>query len=321
MAGRFFDGRDILIGQGGSMAYEFHSDEHEAIRMLQTRVVANLFTSSVKEQFALKGGLAFQAVMGSERATADLDLDASKEMPVARLREAMRRSIADSLTGLLEGVHVTEPKQTDTVCRWKIWGMLPGTASEVHFKVEVSRRDELATPSDAAWFDWKSEGKAVDGVRAKAHRPEVLCFMKLKALLSSMRDAPRDLHDLNVLIEAGYKPESKMMAKLTDAELVNLADDAWDKVEMMSYPRFMSEVAPYLPPAVATRIDEGVYEEMRIRVGSCAESWAHEEVGRRLGAPEGSWSGASKEDLLARLSSRRCAQASLGSLPEPKSPS
>lgn len=30
------------------MAYSFHSDEHAAIRMLQTRVVANLFASSIK---------------------------------------------------------------------------------------------------------------------------------------------------------------------------------------------------------------------------------------------------------------------------------
>lgn len=290
------------------MAYSFYSDEHEAIRLLQTWVVAHLFASSVKEEFAIKGGLAFQAVMGSERATADLDLDASREMPVAKLREAMRRSIAAGLDGLLEGVHVTEPKQTDTVCRWKIWGMLPGTASEVHFKVEVSRRDELATPSDESWVDWKSEGKSVEGVTVKAHRPEVLCFMKLKALLSSMRDAPRDLHDLNVLIEAGYKPEPRMMSKLTDKELVALADDAWGKIELMTHPRFMSEVAPYLPPAVASKVDEGFYDEMRIRVGSCAESWAAEEIDRRMGPEADGWEGRSKEDLLGRLGARRAAR-------------
>lgn len=301
------------------MTYGFYSDEHEAIRMLQTRVVAHLFASSVKEEFALKGGLAFQAVMGSERATADLDLDASQEMPVARLREAMRRSIAAGLAGLLEGVHVTEPKQTDTVCRWKIWGMLPGTASEVHFKVEVSRRDELATPSDASWVDWKSEGRSVEGVTVKAHRPEVLCFMKLKALLSCMRDAPRDLHDLNVLIEAGYKPEPRLMSKLTDKELVELADEAWGKIELMTHPRFMSEVAPYLPPVVASKVDEGFYDEMRIRVGSCAESWAAEEIDRRMGPESGCWAKDSHEELIGRLRARRSSTPAHQDQSHPKS--
>lgn len=186
--------------------------------------------------------------MGSKRATSDLDLDAAKDLPVERLRQVMRHAIADSLDGVLSDVHVTEPKQTDTVCRWKIWGVVPGSASEVHFKVEVSRRDALATPDDAEWFDWKSEGQTVEGVRVKAHRPEILCFMKLKALLSPERDAPRDLHNLNVLIQAGYKPDPKTMAKLTTQELLTMADEAWSKIELMTFERFGSEVAPYLPP-------------------------------------------------------------------------
>lgn len=297
------------------MAYSFHSDEHEAIRMLQTRVVANLFASSIKERCAIKGGLAFQAVMGSERATSDLDLDASKDLPVERLRQAMRHAIADSLDGVLTDVHVTEPKQTDTVCRWKIWGVVPGSASEVHFKVEVSRRDALATPDDAEWFDWKSEGQIVEGVRVKAHRPEILCFMKLKALLSPARDAPRDLHDLNVLIQAGYKPDPKTMAKLTSQELLTMADEAWGKIELMTFERFGSEVAPYLPPAIAKRVDSDFYDEMRIRVGSCIEKWMGEEIDRRLGEDAHALP---REEISKRLEARRAALDAMGKPAGPK---
>lgn len=284
------------------MAYAFHSDQHEAIRLLQCRVVANLFASSVRERFAIKGGLALQAVMGSERATADLDLDAAKDLPVDKLREALREAIEKSLAGILVDVHVTEPKQTETVCRWKIWGFLPGTTAEVHFKVEVSRRDALATPDDAQWCDWRSEGHVVDGVRVKAHRPDMLCFMKLKALLSPARDAPRDIHDLNVLISAGYRPAPEAMDKLEDGELLAMADEAWAKIELMDYPRFMSEVAPYLPPAQARMVDEGFYDELRIRVGSTVEQWMVDEIDRRLG--EGA-SGLPREAISSRLSARR----------------
>lgn len=284
------------------MAYAFHSDQHEAIRLLQCRVVANLFASSVRERFAIKGGLALQAVMGSERATADLDLDAAKDLPADKLREALREAIEKSLSGILVEVHVTEPKQTETVCRWKIWGFLPGTTAEVHFKVEVSRRDALATPDDAQWCDWRSEGQVVEGVRVKAHRPDMLCFMKLKALLSPARDAPRDIHDLNVLISAGYRPAPEAMDKLQDGELLAMADEAWSKIELMDYPRFMSEVAPYLPPAQARMVDEGFYDELRIRVGSTVEQWMIDEIERRLG--EGA-SRLPRDVISSRLSERR----------------
>ena len=287
---------------GRIMAYSFYSEEHETVRLLQSRVVGHLFSSAVKERFAIKGGLALQAVMGSERATADLDLDAAKDLPVERLRLAMREAVKQSVDGLLDDIHITEPKQTDTVCRWKIWGKLPGSFSEVHFKVEVSRRDALATPDDAEWYPWRSEGQTVDGVIVKAHRPQTLCFMKLKALLSPMRDAPRDLHDLNVLIEAGYKPEPQMMSKLSDDDLMSLADEAWGKVEMMDYSRFMSEVTPYLPPNISKKINESFYDEMRIRVGSTLESWMNDEIDQRLGP------GANllpKDELFKKLQTRR----------------
>lgn len=291
------------------MAYAFHSGQHEAIRMLQCRVVANLFASSVRERFAIKGGLALQAVMGSERATADLDLDAAKDLPLDRLRGAVREAIAASLDGILVDVHVTEPKQTDTVCRWKIWGCLPGTSAEVHFKVEVSRRDALATPDDAQWCDWRSEGNVVEGVRVKAHRPDMLCFMKLKALLSPSRDAPRDIHDLNVLICAGYCPSAEAMDKIGDGELLAMADEAWGKVELMGYARFMSEVAPYLPPAQAKRVDEGFYDELRIRVGSTVEQWMVDEIDRRLGAGS---SALPRDEVAAKLEARRCGLGARG---------
>lgn len=262
--------------------YQFYSKEHEVIRMMQTALVASLFTSSIKEQLALKGGLAMQAVMGSERATADMDLDAAKEMPLDRLQRVMRKAIETELSPMLEDAHVSEPKQTDTVCRWKIWGRIPGSDAEAHFQVEVSRRDAIATPADAAWVDWKSEGVPVEGVKVKAHKAEMMTFMKLLAVTSPARDAPRDLHDLNVLIEAGYKPSSECMAKLSDQELQGLADQAWGKIDLMSFERFEEEVIPFLDPALALKVNETSYDEMRIRVGSAIEGWAGEEINKRL---------------------------------------
>lgn len=268
---------------GMDKKYKFVSPEHEAIKMLQSALVANVFTSSVRDRLALKGGLAFQAVMGSERATSDMDLDACKDLPVDRLRSAMRSCISNSIKGLLEDVRVSEPKMTETTCRWKVWGKLPASSSEVHFKLEISRRDSLATPDDAAWFDWRCEGKPVDGVKVKAHKPEILCMMKLKALLSPVREAPRDLHDLHVLIEAGYKPAPELMARLDDKELVEMAQEAWGRVEKMDFSRYSNEVMPYLPPGIAALVDENSYDDMRLRVGASVESWSIEELSRRLG--------------------------------------
>lgn len=108
--------------------------------LLQTRILAAIFSDTVKHEIVLKGGMAMRAALGSTRMTKDIDLGQSPDIPLTRLQSVMRGAIKKALsTNLLHDVVVSEPKQTDTVGRWKINGQTDG-GSHVQLTVEVSRR-------------------------------------------------------------------------------------------------------------------------------------------------------------------------------------
>ncbi|MFW6272752.1 MAG: nucleotidyl transferase AbiEii/AbiGii toxin family protein [bacterium] len=244
--------------------------------ILQTQILSSMFAKTVENELVLKGGLAFRTAVGSDRKTKDIDLGQSNEVPLERLQRVMRSSIKESLKALnFVDFKVTEPKQTDTVARWKINGKTD-MGSHLQLTVEVSRRgippkEHLERVKYIPPEEYDQPPILVD-----TYSKEALAASKASAFLNPNRVAPRDLYDLHLLITSEVKPSPKLLAGLGEDEIKRCLEDLWDKIEINNYELFKNEVIPFLPKEVAEKIDYDTYEDMRIRVGEHVEMWLKE---------------------------------------------
>lgn len=245
---------------------------------LQARLIYEIFASCVRREFILKGGLAMRALHGSVRVTKDIDLDSPPEIPVDHARARMRGAIKKALEGgcLIEA-QVTEPKQTETVMRWKING-LTRRGSRIHLTVEVSRRgmplaDRVEERDYPAPEGISGACSPKAPAKALVYASDAIAAMKVFALASENRVAPRDIYDLNVLIEAGIEPAPDLLRRLGEQEIEQALSRSWAKIDLMDWKMFRSEVLPTLPPAEASRFTEEEFDRIRMRVGEKVESW------------------------------------------------
>ncbi|MGA7541231.1 MAG: nucleotidyl transferase AbiEii/AbiGii toxin family protein [Steroidobacteraceae bacterium] len=106
----------------------------------QQRLLTCLYRGTESASLVLKGGAAMRVLTASGRYTQDLNFDHDPRRSLASLQKTIRSAIARALKGSgLTDALVSEPKQTDTVARWKISGRT--SAGEVlNLTVEVSRR-------------------------------------------------------------------------------------------------------------------------------------------------------------------------------------
>jgi len=243
--------------------------------LLQAQLLVELMSNAVHHELVLKGGLAMRAVMGSTRFTKDIDLDAATSASVERLQGIVRRSIAKVVrqSGLIADVQVSEPKQTTTTLRWKVNGNAPGTMRPINLSIEVSRREWVA-PFRTVELDLSPQfaGGSARG-RVLVLDSQALAVCKVLALTDPKRDAPRDLFDLSVLVEADVEDPSQLLASQSAERLQQALDELWSKVESMGYDRFCAEVASYLPAEVAEAITAEVYGQLQMVVAENVEGW------------------------------------------------
>lgn len=260
-----------------ALAQEDLVDLIEARNMLQARILGKLFSTSFNRhlKLAVKGGMAMRVAHGVARNTKDIDLDADFETSLQGMRNHVRRSIQASLVDAgLSGLTVSEPKQTETTARWKIFGNLPNH-EQIPFSltVEVSMRESI---EDEMVRDVPMH---VDGkqVFIPVWVDEKLYMNKVCALLSSVRDAPRDVLDLDVLVRADVGLDlPALRARLLDdhpqAHSWN-SDDwvkwMWDKLEAFDEDRFNTEIAAQWTDNPHPTWDD--WQELLLRVGSRLE--------------------------------------------------
>jgi predicted nucleotidyltransferase component of viral defense system len=245
-----------------------------ARELLQYEIIKEIFSRSVDREIVLKGGFAMRALFGSARRTKDIDLqqDARKHS-LPHLQAIMRSAIKATLaSGMLTQVTISEPKQTETVARWKVGGKTHA-GSIVHLTIEVSRRplpsDHLVdVPMRASHFSGMS--RADETTMVSSYSPEAMAASKTIALLSHHRLAPRDLWDLDILISMNVTPPAEMIAHLQNAESRSLL---FDKMEMMTWDLLQSEVIPTLPRSAAKAMTEERFEDMKIRVALAIDKW------------------------------------------------
>jgi len=237
---------------------------------MQMRILSQMFAQNL-EGLVLKGGMAMRVShYRHARATKDIDLDADHDISLSSLQNVVRKSIgAACRDGLLQNVIVTEPKQTDTTARWKVSGYDPRTHQELHLTVEISRRQNID-------LSHTHEGADDDGNRIVVYRDEVIAFQKIKALLCSTREAPRDIADLYLLIQTSVASPVPHLSKwIKEGNIANL-EEMWRKIERMDQKMFREEVLPSLPPTLDGQLMYQDWEHIRLTVGERVEKWLQE---------------------------------------------
>lgn len=249
---------------------------HDAIGWVrdavQSRILAQIFAQRMSG-LVVKGGMAMRVSHSKHaRATKDIDMDASQDIPLSTLQQIVRKSIQLSTRDhLLTNVKITEPKQTETTSRWKIAGTDPRTGQVLNLTVEISRRDQIKEQ------DVRQETFGDDQYEwVQVYRDEVIAFQKIKALLSSTREAPRDISDLYLLIKAQVKsPVPHLRQWLKMGGVANI-EDMWNKIERMDQTLFKAEVLPSLPPTPDGQCMYKDWESIRLTVAEQVDKWLQE---------------------------------------------
>lgn len=236
---------------------------------LQTRLLSQMFSQNL-EGLVLKGGMAMRVShYRHARATKDIDLDADPEISLATLQRLVQKSLeASCRDGLLKNVVLTAPKQTDTTARWKISGYSDRLGQTLNLTVEMSRRSHVEMEHTRVAYE--TEGDIV------VYRDEIIAFQKIKALLSSTREAPRDIADLHLLIQSSVASPVPHLSKwIKEGNIANV-EEMWRKIERMDQQMFRDEVLPSLPPTLDGQIMFNDWEQIRLNVGAQVEQWLNE---------------------------------------------
>lgn len=242
--------------------------------MVQSRILGAIFSKSLKNEIALKGGFAMRVLTGSARYTKDIDLATSPSLPPSVIQGFIRKALADiKNTGLIQNLTVTEPKQTATTQRWKIGGLV--NSQEVHFTIELSRRSDISAEFlETVPFKGTSLGKT--DIPLTCVNLTKMVEAKFDCVKNPTREAPRDIYDLYLLISMNVKPTREAILAYGEDVLKEMKEYVWDKLDKMDYSVAKEKLLTFMPPDVAKKVNEATWEEMRLKVGTAIEDWINE---------------------------------------------
>jgi predicted nucleotidyltransferase component of viral defense system len=229
----------------------------------QQRLLTCLYRGPESSSLVLKGGGAMRVLTASARYTQDLDFDHDPHRSLTSLQKTIRAAIARALQGSgLTQTAISEPKQTDTVARWKISGRT-NTGEDLRLTVEVSRR---GTPdlSHVVKIPVQIGDRTLPRVYVSVYDEQALTDSKLAALLDERRTAPRDIYDLEVLLARGVCPSGIAVERAGGAEV--LMRRVSQKLDLLIWPLFRDQVIPALPHEIQAHIDENEYLAMKERL-------------------------------------------------------
>lgn len=229
----------------------------------QQRLLTCLYRGSESSSLVLKGGGAMRVLTASARYTQDLDFDHDPHRSLTSLQKTIRSAVARALQGSgLALISISEPKQTDTVARWKIFGRT-STGEDLHLTVEVSRR---GTPDlrHVVKVPVQIGDRTLPRVYVSVYDEQALTDNKLAALLDERRAAPRDIYDLEVLLARGVCPSEAAVERAGGRAA--LMRRVGEKLDLLSWPLFRDQVIPALPREIQMHVDEDEYLAMRMRL-------------------------------------------------------
>jgi predicted nucleotidyltransferase component of viral defense system len=230
---------------------------------LQQRLLTYLFRGAEGSSLVLKGGGAMRVITESARYTQDLDFDHDPHRTLGSLQRTVRAAIERALQGSgLISTSISEPKQTDTVARWKIAARTVA-GEDVHLTVEVSRR-RAPDISHVVKVPVQVADRTLPRVYVSVYDEQALADNKLAALLDERRTAPRDIYDLELLLARGVCPTVSAVEAAGGYE--SLMRRLGEKLDLMAWNLFRDQVLPALPREIQLNIDEEEYIAMKIRL-------------------------------------------------------
>jgi predicted nucleotidyltransferase component of viral defense system len=251
-------------------------DDQIAREILQAQLLSALFQNRARKELILKGGLAMRHVYRSHRMTKGLDLSAAAGATIETMKATVSRALVQTValaarTGILDDAKISAPKQTETTQRWKLNGRIAGSDSLVQLTVEVSRR---GTPPDAL-VDSVPVEPIYGAPAAVVHvfKPIAMAAGKVAALTDPKRDAPRDVWDLDLLIEMRVEPPIDLLSKMGKRTIDEALATLWPKLDAMDFSHVIAELRAFLPRPLMNALTEDEWTMMRTRVGDEVESW------------------------------------------------
>lgn len=246
-------------------------EAHVARELVQARLIGAIFSKTVRSEIALKGGLAMRILTGSMRHTQDIDLAASPSVPKKTVASCIERAVAQlRSTGLVKDLELHEKsKQTDITQRWMVKGTV-GT-HEILLKVEVSRRQEVLA-EDMVKANY-SPAPGLGEVQVACLGLSALAAGKFDCLRNPNREAPRDIYDLYILVSMDVRPKREALLAYGRETLAGMRSMIWAKLEKMDFESAKAELLPWLPPEIASRFDEAMWDEIRYVVEEKVGEW------------------------------------------------
>lgn len=243
----------------------------EVRNAFQARLLAAIYKARAPGELILKGGGAMKVRTGSARFTKDLDLDHDPNRGLDALVKSIRKAIDQAFIGGFKKIAVTEPKQTDTVARWKIHAEGP-KGEEFQMTLEVSRRHEIDMTDVEASLLQINDRSFSTRAYIDVYKSDKLVEMKMYALLDENRIAPRDVYDLDLLLGNGASPSMAALSSMQE-KYGDLGEQLIRKLEAMPWGMFESQTLNVIPDELRARIDEREYGAMKDRILTEVMKW------------------------------------------------
>lgn len=239
-----------------------YSLPQQSIELFHLIFLSHFGRNADKSLYALKGGCNLRFFFGSIRYSEDLDLDV-KTMALDTLKNKVRRILKSAafvnnlMVKGLKLTEFTEPKQTETVQRWKCRLKHDKASLELNTKIEFSRRR-------------LDKGLEFDPVEARLiaayHLLPVLtshyglnaaALQKIGALHGRSETQARDVFDLQLLLNQGARLDQ--MEKSLKEQL----PQALENMRALQFSDFKGQVVAYLMPEFQSYYDSPrVWQEM-----------------------------------------------------------
>ena len=230
---------------------------------LQQRLLTHLYRGTESSSLVLKGGAAMRVLTESARYTQDLDFDHDPHRSLASLQRTVRSAVDRALQGSgLTEISISEPKQTDTVARWKISGRTL-SGEHLHLTVEVLRR-RAPDLSHVIKVPVQIADRTLPRVYVSVYDEQALADNKLAALLDERRTAPRDIYDLELLLARGVCPSAQVVQQVGGGATLIARVSA--KLDLMGWSLFRDQVLLALPLEIQAHIDDEEYLATKIRL-------------------------------------------------------
>ena len=243
-------------------------DNFTVIDRAQVAMLRDL--ASAESRLVLKGGMAMRIVVGTDRLTKDVDFDRAQDLATNAVKANVRKALTRGATSaqLLQS-SVDEIKATPTTVRMRLSGLVAGDM--VRFVVEVSGRSPPEGNQYGRVMVVPPARYGIAPFSINAYTHDMLAASKLMAIMSPVRNVPRDVYDLEAL--AASQPESILRRQIDRDVLSAWRVEAFEKVTSINFDQAKTELFPYLPVAVRAGITPTVWEETTLRVAQSVEHW------------------------------------------------